>query len=338
MRTNLNDWFAKNFVVDGLRTEEKAFSEEDHPRDADGKFAFGAGFGTPKGPVESISQDDLKKLVPKSPSGKQMYKGVNVELIHSAHRFDPKETGLKDIIVRRKSETDPKLIKVYKYSDEHQQKSAERKFLKSKRMSTVVGPLRDRINSDMSHSDEKTRAAATVAKIIDTTYMRIGGGKTEKETGSVGATTLKGKHLTDLGDKGIRVRFPGKSGVKWDRVITDPKTVKNIREFAAGKDRKEKIFPVDNDEVNSYLKAHTKAAGGITAKDFRTYHASSIVHEELSKSPTPASAKAAKANVQAAIETAADKLGHTPSVCKSKYVNPAIIAQYLMKVQKEKRA
>ena len=333
MRTNLSNFFAKSLVHEGLSVE-KDFNEQDHPRDEDGKFTFGPGFGTAKGPVKTVMQDELKAKVPKNPkTGKQVYKGVDVALIHSAHSFDPKETGLKDIIVRRKSETDPKLIKVYQYSDDHQQKSAERKFKKAMRMASVMGGLRDRINMDMKHKDYKTRAAATVAKLIDTTYMRIGGGKSEKETGSVGATTLKVKHLTDMGDKGIRIRFLGKSGVKWDRTVTDPGLTKSIRDHMAGKERTDKVFPVDNDEVNRYLKDKTKGAGGITAKDFRTFHASEIVHHELMKSPQPANHKIAKATVQAAIETAAEKLGHTPSVCKNKYVNPAIIENYLMKVK-----
>jgi DNA topoisomerase-1 len=208
-----------------------------------------------------------------------------------------------------------------------------KKFAKAIRMSSAVGPLRDRIDMDMKHADPKVRAAATISKIIDTTYMRVGGGRTEKETGSAGASTLKVKHLTDLGAEGMRVKFLGKSGVKWNRVIQDPAIVKNMREFSAGKERGDLVFPADNDDVNNYLKDRTKGIGGITAKDFRTFHASRIVHDELSKAPTPANAKLAKAAVDSAIETAAEQLGHTPAVCKSKYVNPAVIASYMMKVK-----
>lgn len=322
MRTPESVVFTR-LMLGGLSKGE--FQEEEHPRDEGGKFSVKFE-GKQVYAVESYSQADLKKLVPKSEKGTQTYQGVNVDLIERAHQFDTSEVGLAYMVQRKDG------MKVYRYTDEHIQKQAEKKFQKAIRMSRVIGPLRDRIDLDLKHKDPKIKAAATIAKLIDTTYMRVGGGRTEKDTGSTGATTLRLEQVTAVPD-GLRVRFLGKSGVKWDRTVTDPGIVQNMKELMKGRKKEERVFSVDGDDVNEYLKTRTKSIGGVTAKDFRTFHASRIVHDELAKS-SPRTMKEAKLQIKQAIETTAEALGHTPSVCKSKYINPVILAQHLLKTGK----
>lgn len=334
MRTSFSDLFARGLSAS---LEKDAEFESKHPRDEDGKF--GPGFGTPKGPVEVFSQDQLRKaakpakLNEDGTPGKQYYKGVDIDLIQHALNFDPKETGLVTMVVRQDGK------RVYQYSDNHKQAKAEKKFAKAIRMVDKIEPLRAKIAKDISSKDEQTRASATISKIIDTTFMRIGGGKTEEATGSSGASTLKPKHVTEV-EGGLRVNFLGKSGVAWERTITDPDIVRNIKEFMRGKGPEDNIFPVNAGQVNRYLKDRTKgiARGGITAKDFRTFHASRIALDQLSKMPAAATKKEAKENIAKAIEFTAMQLGHTPSVCKSTYVNPIILEDYLERVALKQEA
>jgi len=197
----------------------------------------------------------------------------------------------------------------------------------------AIGPLREAMAGDMSSADAGTREAATVSAIIDRTLMRIGGGGTEEDTGSVGATTLRAEHVTVDGDM-VRFRFPGKSGVEWDVSVEDAAIARSVMASLAGKAPGDAVFGVGRQGVNAYLTRHA----GVTAKDFRTFHASRIAYSELSKLGVPGTMREAKANVTAAIAVTAKALGHKPAVCKSAYVNPAVLERYFESVAKRTRS
>jgi hypothetical protein len=329
MRTIQSESFAHGFLS---ALEKKTWDPELHPRDIIGRFAeMGAGFGTPKGPVQTVTVDKLKKTVPKDKQGRQFFKGVNVEDIYTYHKFDPKETGLDYIIMRRTSETDSTPIRVHKYTKEYEQKTSEKKFLKAERMANVIRPLRDRMDLDArSRKDESLSHTATVAKLVDETAMRIGGGRTEKDTGSVGASTIRVEHVKET-PGGLHIRFQGKSDQKWSVDVKDATTVKNIKEFMAGKKKGDRVFHTDCDIVNKYLRDRTRNIGGITAKDFRTFHGGRVMLESLEKMPPPKTAKDIEKNIKKGIDITAAFLNHSPAVCKAKYVNPRIIEDYQQK-------
>lgn len=300
------------------------WTEGKHPRDEGGKFSQVPGLGTAKGPIEIFDEADLRATLPKTKTGKQFFENVNVDLIKYAFRYDERFGGLKALVVRKDGK------KTYKYTDEHVRRKSEKKFAKQGRMEKVIDKIRDRVGKDMYARDPARRAAATIVKIIDTTLMRIGGGRTEEDTGSSGASTLKPEHFTENPDGSLQVRFLGKSGVEWDRRIDDPHLVGNVKGFMEGKAPGEPIFPVVAREVNDYLRGWK-----VTAKDFRTFHASRLAFANLQALPEPKTMGELKANVKAAIEKTAAEMGHTPAVCKSSYVNPYIVHEYTERFAKK---
>ncbi len=322
MRTPFSEKFARGLV--GI-LDKAAWSEDLHPRDESGRWAEVPGLGTPKGPVEIFDEKELRETLPQTKTGKQFFEGVNVDLIRHAFKYDEKFGGIKALVIKKDG------MRTYRYTDEHNQKKSEKKFKKQGRMDGVIEPLRGQVEKDLISKDENKRASATIVKIIDTTTMRVGGGRSEERTGSSGASTLKPEHFSENPDGSLRVQFKGKSGVEWDRSITDPALVKNIKGFMEGKKPGENVFPIGPGDVNGYLRRWK-----VTAKDFRTFHASRFTSKNLEELPEPKTAKEAKANVKAAIEKTAEFLGHTPSVCKSAYINPFIIQTYLAKVAERK--
>lgn len=322
MRTSFSERFAKGLMGSLCKAE---WREELHPRGEDGKWVAVPGLGTPKGPVEIFDENELRESTPKTKTGKQFFEGVNVDLIKHAFRYDEALGGIKALVIKKDG------TRMYRYTDEHNQRKAEKKFKKQGRMDGVIDSLRERVAKDMNDKDDNKRAAATIVGIIDSTFMRVGGGSSEERTGSSGASTLKPEHFTENPDGSLRVQFLGKSGVDWDRTISDPALVKNIKGFLNGKKPGENIFPIGPREVNEYLRKWK-----VTAKDFRTFHASSLAAKNLQDLPEPKTVKEAKANVKAAIEKTAEALGHTPSICKSAYINPFIVQSYLAKVAERK--
>jgi len=283
--------------------------------------------------MEVLTPEQVSQGLTPNKKGNLFYKGVNVKDIREVRKYDPK-LGLDVVVVKNPTKDNPNPKEVYKYTDEWMQKMAEKKMERVRRMGEVIFPLRGQVKNDLTNPDDKTRALATVVKMIDQTYMRVGGGSTEKDTGSSGATTLKGRHITELPDGLVRIQFKGKSGVRWNKLIADPDLAQNILAFAKGKARDQVIFPVSAQDVNGYLKGHTQAIGGITAKDMRTFHANRLYYDRLLKLPTPRNMKSAERNVREAVKKTAHMMGHTPSVCKKSYIDPTITNDYLSRLKK----
>src|SRR5690606_12635346 len=79
-------------------------------------------------------------------------------------------------------------------------------------------------------------------------------------------------------------------------------------------------------DINTYLKEQTGEE--ITAKDFRTWHATVLCAVGLAKSPQAKSKTASKRTVVSAIKEVADYLGNTPSVCRGSYIDPRVIDRF----------
>lgn len=285
--------------------------EELHPRNARGEF----------GPGGAEHASAFVRVIPASEIEKS-YAGVSGKLIKEVHEFSG-STGLKAVIVKRNG--DP----VYQYTDQHNQAQSDKKFARATELAKALGPMRERIATDLKSSNARTRDLATVTSLIDQHCIRVGGSDDEKRTGSVGASTIQADHVFHSQDGTTRLMFPGKSGVRWNVRLTDPAVISNVKAAAAGKGSGEKLFRVSPQAVNDYIR--DKAGLQISAKDFRTFHATSIVQQELSRSPKPKTEADVKRNISSAIEKAASTLGHTPTICRSTYVNPAVIDMYELK-------
>lgn len=85
--------------------------------------------------------------------------------------------------------------------------------------------------------------------------------------------------------------------------------------------------PVGSADVNEYLQEIT--GQHFTAKDFRTWAGTVLASVMLREFEAFASEKEAKTNVVRAIESVAERLGNTPSVCRKCYVHPAVLDCYL---------
>ncbi|OGI12315.1 hypothetical protein A3K64_03045 [Candidatus Micrarchaeota archaeon RBG_16_36_9] len=133
-------------------------------------------------------------------------------------------------------------------------------------------------NLDSEHL--KKRKVATVCYLIDALSMRVGDEKDEDEADTVGATTLTSKNITICPNNLVKFDFIGKDYVKWEKeAILPENVVRNLKEFIA----KSKSFIFDgvrSEDVNEFL---SEIVDGITAKVFRTYHASKAVREYLDK-------------------------------------------------------
>lgn len=192
------------------------------------------------------------------------------------------------------------------------QEREQAKYDKAVRLNEHLRDVRTAIRKGMRDRDEKKKQVATVAYLIDRLSMRVGDEKDEDEADTVGASTLRVEHVNVGADK-IDFDFLGKDSVRWEKTLkledeNDRALAENLKHFEEGKKPTEQLFPdITSARVNDFLKS---VMPGLSAKVFRTYHATTTVESylqqngKLKKDATDAQKEfAAKmANLQAAIK------------------------------------
>ena len=160
-----------------------------------------------------------------------------------------------------------------------QQSRSRAKYDNAKKVGVNLQKIRSRILRDLDSKNERARQVATVCYLIDTLGMRVGDEKDEDEADTVGASTLRVEHVNIKGNL-AEFNFLGKDSVAWNKSeALPPSVVRNLREFMSGKDAGDQIFhDVTSGLVNQFLSA---TVPGVTAKVFRTYHATARAKEVL---------------------------------------------------------
>jgi DNA topoisomerase I len=179
------------------------------------------------------------------------------------------------------------------------------------------------------------KAAATAVRLLDLGYFRIGSDAYVDENGGFGLTTLERRHVRRRRDR-LVFCFVGKSGVEHCIEIDDPLSVAAVETMRRRRSRDERLMayqehrrwsPLDAHRVNEYLR--TSTGGDMTAKDFRTWHATVLAAAALAAGDEPGDTKASrKRAVRKAMVEVSTYLGNTPAIAKASYVDPRVVDQY----------
>lgn len=197
------------------------------------------------------------------------------------------------------------------------------KFDKAIELHAQLDAVRARITRDLDAPKPRKRMIATACYLIDVLCLRVGDEKDADEADTIGATTLRPEHVTLHPDGTAEFQFLGKDSVEWHKTLVLPHLVRrNMEELirharpsstSQGNDDKfsptrdlPQLFPdISSRNVNTYLSG---LMPGLTAKVFRTHHATAVVQESLEKAQVSASdpeyvkwAAATEANLEAAI-------------------------------------
>ncbi len=177
-----------------------------------------------------------------------------------------------------------KLKHVWLSDTSHLKQRREReKFDKARELENKIDELRKHIDDNLTAPGIKRRKIATVCYLIDALKLRVGDEKDKDEADTVGATTLRPSHIK-IGENGLtQFNFLGKDSVRWEKEVSLPiKVIKNLREFIS--EAESAIFAgVRSSNVSKFL---DEVMPGLTAKVFRTYHATKVVEKILDKSET----------------------------------------------------
>src|SRR5712664_1537838 len=156
------------------------------------------------------------------------------------------------------------------------------KYDAARKLQRRLSDVRQFIDKNLQSPDLKTRKLATVSYLIDNLAMRVGDEKDEDEADTVGASTLRVEHLKFLPHV-VEFDFLGKDSVRWQKILkvdgTNTPIRKNLQEFTQGKKPEDLVFDgITSQHVNRFL---NKAMRDLTAKVFRTHHATDTVQTYL---------------------------------------------------------
>jgi len=226
--------------------------------------------------------------------------------------------------------------KQYRYHDRWRVARDEEKFDRMVEFGRALPRLRKRVDRDLRrHGLERPRVLATVVRLLETTYLRIGNQEYARENRSYGLTTLRNRHVKVQGSQ-IHFRFRGKSGLQHEAGVTDRRLaslVSRIQELPGQElfqylDADGDPHPITSDDVNEYLR---EASGAdVTAKDFRTWAGTLLAFRALrSSGPASQVGLAGKRAVRESTELVAEALGNTAAVSRNSYIAPRVVDAFL---------
>jgi DNA topoisomerase-1 len=224
--------------------------------------------------------------------------------------------------------------KQYRYHTRWREERDAEKFERLGAFGKNLPAIREVVDEDLSaRVVSRSRVLAGVIALLDRTLMRVGNERYASENGAFGLTTLRNQHVS-VNSQRLVFSYRGKSGVRHRNVITDRRLATLVRrcQELPGQtlfqwiDESGTVHPIGSEDVNRYLREIT--GGPFTAKDFRTWGASSCVAGRLADAPPPESDRALRRTVNEAIDCAAVLLGNTRSVCRNSYVHPAVVEAF----------
>ncbi|MFY0627169.1 MAG: DNA topoisomerase IB [Reichenbachiella sp.] len=236
----------------------------------------------------------------------------------------------------------------YRYHEKWTQAQSAKKFNGMVGFAEILPSIRKKVNIDLTlEGMPKDKVVALVVKLIDLYHFRVGNDEYAKKNKSYGLTTIKEGHMKldrsseAEGELDAIFEFTGKSGKLWKRRIWEDDLALLIDESGAvgGRKKTQDLFRYEDDNgldhdikshhINEYLDEITSDYRKVTAKDFRTWAATWKMASRLALQLDPDTVKARKKVSADVVKTVSSDLGNTPSVCRSSYIHPVILSDWI---------
>ncbi|MDT9683968.1 DNA topoisomerase IB [Streptomyces sp. TRM76323] len=181
----------------------------------------------------------------------------------------------------------------------------------------------------------RERVLATAVRLLDLGFFRVGSERYADRHQTYGLTTLLRDHST-CGRREVVLSYPGKHGRQRVHAVADPPTLRALTALARRRGGGDRLLAYREgrawrDVTGAEVNAHLRDLAGVevTAKDFRTWHATVMAAVALAVSRSVAhSGTTRRRAVGRAVREVADYLGNTPAVCRASYINPRVVELY----------
>lgn len=222
----------------------------------------------------------------------------------------------------------------YIYNPTFRAKKEKEKFDRIIRFAKALPKIRQITEEHLKRPQmDREKVLACIVQLMDQAYFRVGNEVYAKENHSYGLTTIRSKHISVEGDT-VVFDFIGKSGKEQIVEVVDRQIANIIRkldempgyEIFRYYDEEGKLTNVRSEDVNEYIKQHMGEE--FTAKDFRTWGGTLWATAELLNVGKTRLKKDRQKNLTSCIKKVAERLGNTPAIARSSYIDPRILSAY----------
>jgi DNA topoisomerase-1 len=222
----------------------------------------------------------------------------------------------------------------YRYHNRFRAQREEAKFRHVVEFGEALPELRRRVRADLRRPEaDRDKVLAAMVRLIDQGFFRVGNDKSAKSESTYGLSTVRGSHVKVEGDV-LLFDYVGKWKKKHNKAIRDPEVAKLVAmlkkmkgaelfKFSTG----DRIVDVKDRHVNDYIQSIV--GKDFTAKDFRTWAGTLLCSIALAMQGQGASKTERKRKMRKAIVATAEQLGNTPAVCRSSYICPRLLDEYM---------
>ena len=232
--------------------------------------------------------------------------------------------------------------KQYRYHPDWVALRGQTKYARLLTIAAALPGLRRRVERVLSAGETPTRerVLATLVRLLDATWLRIGNPEYARTNRSYGLSTLTRRHAGLQGDT-VKLSFTGKAGVRHEVALTDRRVARVVRrcrelpgqELFQYLDAQGAVHRIGSADVNAWL---AEAAGTpLTAKDFRTWHGTV---QALDLALAACGDDAPPCRPAALVAEVARRLGNTPAVCRKAYIHPDVLALFEAAADADRRA
>ncbi len=219
----------------------------------------------------------------------------------------------------------------YLYHEDWHARRAQVKFARAQELARRIPAARRSVTRDLrTEGPAPERVLAGAFRMLDTGLLRIGSTGAARDHGTIGLTTLRGRHAAVHEGRLVRLRFIGKSGQPWSLELEDPDLARLVSELKRrGPDARllawrehARWHAVTPAEINDDIRRRT--AIDVTAKDFRTLQGTIVAARVLARIGPVPTASGRRRAAATAVRAAAEALGNTPAVARASYVDPRL--------------
>ncbi|MFL6247620.1 MAG: DNA topoisomerase IB [Thermoanaerobaculia bacterium] len=224
----------------------------------------------------------------------------------------------------------------YLYHSRFRAQREEAKFKRVVEFGESLPALRRRVRADLKGADslERQRVLAAMVRLIDQGFFRIGNDKSAEAESTFGLSTIRASHVKVDGPV-VRFDYIGKWKKQQQRAVEDGDVapiVQQLKKMDAHGElfkfaQNDRVVDIKDRHVNEYIQSII--GKDFTAKDFRTWAGTLLCSIALAMQGQGETKTERKRRVRKAIVATADQLGNTPAVCRSSYICPRLLDEYM---------
>ncbi|MCK2212613.1 DNA topoisomerase IB [Actinomadura sp. ATCC 31491] len=221
----------------------------------------------------------------------------------------------------------------YRYHDLWREQQDRAKFDRVLEVAERLPAFRKTVDEQLQGRGlTRERVLATAARLLDIGFFRIGG----ESYDSYGLATLRMEHLTFA--KGYVIfSYQAKGDIPREVEVADPAACAVLRSLKRSGGEGELLryrrrdggwADIRSEDINDYLRE--VIGWEVTAKDFRTWHATVLAAVGLAVSRPAVSEGPTKKKraITRVMREVSEYLGNTPTVARTSYVDPRVVEAY----------